>query len=145
MSWRKNISSLYKWVLSLGFRSRMPPTSGSLRRADLLNHLIRNVQGEHYLEIGVNTRAQPGYSRDHILAKLIHGVDPNPATEADFVMTSDVFFAEHCQLVCDVIFIDGLHLFEQTYKDIINGLRFLSGCVPGSGVISRFSSVGSSM
>jgi hypothetical protein len=45
-------------------------------------------------------------------------------------MTSDAFFDELAtkpkQKLFDVIFIDGLHTYEQTFKDIINALHHLN-------------------
>ena len=40
-------------------------------------------------------------------------------------MTSDEFFKKNRQNF-DIIFLDGLHTYEQTIKDIDNGLRFLN-------------------
>lgn len=107
-------------------RFGLPDPSGGLSRAELINQIIRLVNGTKYLEIGVNTPKQPGYSRDSIVADLVHGVDPNTDTEAEFQMTSDEFFSNHCTETYDVIFVDGLHLFEQAYKDIVNALAALS-------------------
>ena len=38
-------------------------------------------------------------------------------------MTSDKFFKDNEKF--DIIFIDGLHTFEQTIKDIDNSIKFL--------------------
>lgn len=107
-------------------KGEVPPPAGHLSRAQLINHVISKIGKRKYLEIGVNTRDQPGYSRDQISSHLIHGVDPNPATEADYVMTSDEFFSDHATEIYDVIFVDGLHTFEQAFKDIENALRRLA-------------------
>ena len=104
----------------------LPAPKGKLSRAEVINLVIEEIKASSYLEIGVNTQAQPGYSRDKIVAGLVHGVDPNVETEAEFHMTSDLFFSDHCNLTYDVIFIDGLHLFEQTYKDITNAISVLA-------------------
>ena len=40
-------------------------------------------------------------------------------------MTSDEFFKEN-NLFFDVIFIDGLHTYEQCSKDVINSIKFLN-------------------
>jgi hypothetical protein len=39
-------------------------------------------------------------------------------------ITSDVFFKNNT-IIFDVIFIDGLHTYEQVRKDVVNSLRFL--------------------
>lgn len=53
------------------------------------------------------------------------GVDPNTSTRATIYKTSDDFFKENKEIF-DIIFIDGLHLKEQVYKDIKNSLKFIS-------------------
>jgi hypothetical protein len=95
-----------------------------MTRTELLNALIVKNNYEKYLEIGVNTPAQPGYNWSGINAKLKHGVDPN--VETTFSVTSDYFFKNIAAIKYDIIFVDGLHIFEQSYKDIINGLQFLN-------------------
>lgn len=69
---------------------------------------------------------------DQVLVENCFGVDPNPATGADFVMTSDEFFENHCDRDFDLIFIDGLHTGEQVARDIENSLKFLS---PGGTIV----------
>jgi len=103
-----------------------PECAGQLTRVEVLNRVIASIGATRYLEIGVNTRDQPGYSRDSIAVKIKHGVDPNPETAADFIETSDSFFASEKAGLYDVIFIDGLHLFEQAYRDLSNSLDHLS-------------------
>ncbi|MCA6478658.1 MAG: class I SAM-dependent methyltransferase [Chitinophagaceae bacterium] len=76
------------------------------------------------MEIGVNTPAQPGYSHNSIKVKLKHGVDPN--VDTTFKMESDIFFNTYINQKYDIIFVDGLHLYEQAYRDIINSLNYLN-------------------
>lgn len=97
-----------------------------MTRAQLINHLIKKNSYKSYLEIGVNTPAQPGWSHDSIDIELKHGVDPNPDVHATFPVPSDEFFATHIKQKYDIIFIDGLHIFEQAYRDIINALKWLN-------------------
>ena len=52
-------------------------------------------------------------------------MDINPASDADYIMSSDSYFANYHQKF-DIIFIDGLHLYEQVLKDIINSLHHLN-------------------
>lgn len=120
---RKKIRILRERLLS----GRVTPEcAGQLTRIEVLNRVISSIGATRYLEIGVNTRDQPGYSRDSILVKVKHGVDPNPNTAADFIETSDSFFRSKRVGLYDVIFIDGLHLFEQAYRDLSNSLDHLS-------------------
>lgn len=102
-----------------------------MTRSDIINLFIQNYGYRSYLEIGVNTPAQPGYNWDNITVETKHGVDPNEKTKATFVMTSDEFFEKHTAMKYDLIFIDGLHLFEQAYRDIVHSL----GCLSENGTI----------
>ena len=63
------------------------------------------------------------------------GVDPDPESAATCHLTSDEFFniLDHngfeeikSDFKFDIVFIDGLHLWEQCYKDINNALNHLS-------------------
>lgn len=95
-----------------------------MTRIELLNALIEHYGYKTYLEIGVNTPAQPGYSHEGIHVQTKHGVDPN--VDTTFRMTSDDFFATH-NTTYDIVFVDGLHTFEQAYRDIVNALNRLNG------------------
>ncbi len=56
------------------------------------------------------------------------GVDPNPQTDhTNFKLTSDKFFYYlNASIKYDIVFIDGLHTYEQVRKDILNSLDHLS-------------------
>lgn len=95
-----------------------------MTRTELLNSLIEKNNYKKYLEIGVNTPSQPGYNWKGIEIELKHGVDPNVNTT--YQVTSDEFFEKLISTKYDIIFVDGLHLFEQVYKDIINSLNNLN-------------------
>ena len=110
---------------------RTPEPSQVLSRAEVINRVLASTGAERYLEIGVNTKEQPGYSRDKICVDVKHGVDPNPLTDADYIMTSDEFFATNSETY-DVVFVDGLHLFEQALRDCLHALDVLN---PGGVVI----------
>lgn len=95
-----------------------------MTRTKLINFLIKRYKYKTYLEIGVNTPAQPGYNFESVKVDLRHGVDPN--VDTTFKMTSDEFFNEKINMKYDIIFIDGLHIFEQVYRDITNSLKWLN-------------------
>jgi len=95
-----------------------------MTRTELINGLIQKNNYKTYLEIGVNTPAQPGYNWVGVNISTKHGVDPN--VDTTYKMTSDEFFEKHVSQKYDIIFIDGLHLHEQVYKDITNSLNFLN-------------------
>lgn len=93
---------------------------GSLDKYKTLQKLHHDLKPNLYLEIGV----QKGRSLDIANCQAI-GIDPNPRTiakENQIIrsITSDEFFATNPQILPDLIFIDGLHLFEQALKDFIN-------------------------
>jgi len=88
-------------------------------RTDVINSFIR--EDSRYLEIGV----QSGKNFRKIECSDKISVDPNPAAGATFQMPSDEFFEKNTEIF-DVVFIDGLHLFEQVLRDILNALDCLS-------------------
>lgn len=94
-----------------------------MNRIEIINSLIKKNSYKTYLEIGVNTPAQPGYSHTSIEIETKHGVDPN--VDTTFKMTSDNFFTQNKNFY-DIIFVDGLHIFDQAYRDITNSLKFLN-------------------
>jgi hypothetical protein len=97
-------------------------------RVDLINFFIQKNKYINYLEIGV----RDGRTFKQINALHKDGVDPgiecsNP-TEVNYPMISDEFFdliKDHKDIKYDIIFIDGLHLWEQVNKDINNSLNHL--------------------
>ena len=94
-----------------------------MTRTELINGLIQKNGYKTYLEIGVNTPAQPGYNWVGVKIPVKHGVDPNVNTT--YQMGSDEFFKDFIQQKYDIVFVDGLHLHEQAYRDIVNSLENL--------------------
>ena len=90
-------------------------------RVALVNMLLRKFDFDtvRYLEIGcgVNTLFDAVAARNKI------GVDP--VSGGTHRMTSDAFFAANKERF-DVIFIDGLHEYEQVRRDALNALACLS-------------------
>lgn len=111
-------------------RKRKP----SYTRAQLINDLIAKHGYKSYLEIGVNTPAQPGWSHDLVQVDVKHGVDPAPEVQATFPVPSDEFFEKHIKQKYDIVFVDGLHIFEQAYRDIVNSLKWLN---PGGIIVAH--------
>jgi SAM-dependent methyltransferase len=90
---------------------------------DLLVFLAKRLKAPYYLEIGVQNRAN---NLDKIPAAVKVGVDPDPQAKADYVMTSDEFFAQWgLDRKFDLIFIDGLHHADQVARDFTHALRVL--------------------
>ncbi len=105
------------------------PDRASTRR---INRLVSGLGVEsNYLEIGVRC----GGTFENVLASKRTGVEPYPVFDPEhlpsgtrmFVMTSDEFFARlDPGTRFDVVFVDGLHHYEQAYRDTINAMRHLS-------------------
>lgn len=91
-------------------------------RISLCNHMIVKNHLASYLEIGTRNKA---HMNDQILAKRRASVDPDPAAEPEYLMTSDDYFAKHDEKF-DLIFIDGLHTGAQVRRDIDNALAALT-------------------
>lgn len=91
-------------------------------RYDIINFLIKKNNYKKYLEIGVFRRT---LNFDKIKIEYKKCVDPMPEAAADFIATSNNFFEKNEEMF-DIIFIDGLHLQEQVFKDITNSLESLS-------------------
>ncbi|MDP2013677.1 MAG: class I SAM-dependent methyltransferase, partial [Actinomycetota bacterium] len=102
-----------------------PGTSvASIRRVQMLESLFDAPT--RYLEIGI----WKGHTFSAVQFDHKDGVDPSPqyfarrrCGESIHRMTSDAFFAQGPQSKpYDVIFLDGLHTFEQTARDVWNSM-----------------------
>lgn len=87
-------------------------------RTDFLNELISRNGYRTYLEIGC--------WNDDCFSKIAapHKVGVDPRSGGTLRLTSDDFFARNAERF-DLIFIDGLHLYEQVRKDILHSLEVL--------------------
>ena len=113
-------------------------------RVDTVQALIDSLRATNYLEIGV----QSGDTYFWIKARKKMAVDPRFLFSAwdklrwmrwnsynvfneYYPVASDTFFSKKSGLLkrrgLDVVFVDGLHTFEQSLSDIENALRFLRG------------------
>lgn len=107
-----------------------------MTRIDIINHLIARYFPEecHYFEVGVS---DPNHCFNHIRASHKAGVDPgleHGPGAVKYPFTSDEFFhrlgAGDLDLDSvhkwNIIFIDGLHLAPQVFRDLINSLDHIS-------------------
>jgi hypothetical protein len=93
-----------------------------------INHLAKNLSASRYLEIGVRRGAT--FNAIDIATKV--GVDPKfifnfadyQSERVSFFETiSDSYFVDQAASEkFDIIFLDGLHTFEQTFRDFCNAL-----------------------
>ena len=102
-------------------------------RWDLIEYLIKKNNYKNYLEIGCDKNQL--FSKVNINNKI--GVDP--VSGGNVRKTSDDFFKEN-KSNFDIVFIDGLHTYEQVKKDILNsvnclldeGIILVHDCMPDS-------------
>ena len=87
-------------------------------RWDLIDYLIKKNNYKNYLEIGCDKNQL--FSKVNIGNKI--GVDP--VSGGNVRKTSDDFFKEN-KSSFDIVFIDGLHTYEQVKRDILNSVNFL--------------------
>jgi hypothetical protein len=87
-------------------------------RWDLIEYLIKKNNYKNYLEIGCDKNQL--FSKVNIDNKI--GVDP--VSGGNVRKTSDDFFKEN-KSSFDIVFIDGLHTYEQVKRDILNSVNFL--------------------
>jgi hypothetical protein len=88
-------------------------------RVAIVNLLLADRPNGRYLEIG----CADNVLFDAVMAADKTGVDP--ARGGTHRMTSDAFFAAGVEAPFDVIFIDGLHLYPQVRRDLVNALAHL--------------------
>lgn len=84
-------------------------------RIAVVNYLVSHKPGGDYLEIG----CAANQLFDAVMTPHKVGVDP--ARGGTHRMTSDAFFASEAGMF-DVIFIDGLHLYDQVHRDLAHAL-----------------------
>lgn len=88
-------------------------------RTKILKEIIYFKKFDSYLEIGCDL--DENFSKIDLKNKI--GVDPKSG--GTHRMTSDTFFLNNKEKF-DLIYIDGLHTYEQAIKDIKNSLKFLN-------------------
>ena len=97
-----------------------------MNRTDIINTFINKYDYQSYLEIGL------GSGLNYTWVKSFDKIGVDPSDEYQYTtyrITSDEFF-ETIQPTLnkkyDIIFIDGLHTADQSYKDVINAVRYLN-------------------
>ena len=91
----------------------------NIKRWDLIQNIIDKKRYDNYLEIGCDK--DQSFSKIKVKNKI--GVDP--VSGGNIRSTSDQFFSTNTSKF-DIIFIDGLHHYEQVIKDVNNSLQILN-------------------
>ena len=126
---RKLPAGLLRQRLEVSFRG-LPSGHSVGCRATRINSIAKQMSRcEDYLEVGV----QYGFTLASVEVKNKTGVDPNLMFNPKLApgvklhrTTSDEFFSELPEEIqYDLIFLDGLHTFEQTARDFLNALKHL--------------------
>jgi predicted O-methyltransferase YrrM len=88
-------------------------------RLDLIKMALKKTDAKKYLEIGCD--------KDRIFGNIVceHKVGVDPVRGGTHRMFSDEFFDQNIENF-DVVFIDGLHEYEQVTRDFNNSLKFLN-------------------
>lgn len=98
---------------------RLPIPFENHHRLDIIQKLIARTNATRYLEIGCDKNQ----IFKHIRCETKIGVDP--VRGGTHRMTSDDFFKSYRDKKFQVIFIDGLHHYDQVTRDVNNSLEFL--------------------
>ena len=93
-------------------------------RWDLIEYLIKKYNYTNYLEIGCD--------RDQLFSKvkIQNKIGVDPFSGGTVRKTSDEFFLENNEKF-DIVFIDGLHIYSQVKKDILNSVQ----CLKPNGIV----------
>lgn len=95
-----------------------------ITRTEILNKIIEKYNFKSYLEIGVRV---PAENFDKINVSFKESIDPAPSGPCTYKVTSDYFFANYGKdKKYDIIFVDGLHTYAQSYRDVINSISIMN-------------------
>jgi len=98
-----------------------------ITRTNIINKLIKDSQHHRYLEIGIGNNE----NFNNIICNHKESVDPaigqySAAAPTYKLSSNDFFNIQLPDTKWDIIFIDGLHEYEQVYKDLTNSIKHLA-------------------
>lgn len=114
-----------------------------MNRIDLINEIVLRNNKSTYLEIGVargttffqiecenKVAVDPKFMFNGLKKLIWKYKNPTNKNNQYFNLTSDEFFTKEKDFLknlngIDVIFIDGLHTFENSLQDVLNSLKYL--------------------
>jgi len=119
----RNLREIYKLIFHKKYTKHYFEFEDNFfNRHAFINRAISKFENCKYLEIGVANNNV--FNSIPLKIENKFGVDPDNG--GNFRMTSDEFFKKYNDLKFDVIFIDGLHIYEQCQKDCINSMKQLN-------------------
>ena len=112
------INKVYHLIFSEKFSKKINFNFDKRNRLDLIKHVIKKNDYKKYLEIGCHN--------NEVFDKIeIEKIGVDPISGGNYRGTSDKFFKENVKNF-DCIFIDGLHEYNQTKRDILNSIEILN-------------------
>ena len=116
----KNIVEIYSYFVR--GQNKIEYENSFYTRQAFVNKCLNKFDNPTYLEIGVS------YNElfNSIPLKLSNKYGVDPKMGGNFRMNSDEFFFKYPNIKFDVVFIDGLHHYEQVQKDTINSIKHLN-------------------
>ena len=112
------LNKVYHLFFSEKFSKKIDYNFDNKSRIDLIKYVIEKNKYKNYLEIGCN-------SDDVFNHITIEKTGVDPVSGGNFRGTSDEFFSQNSKNY-DCIFIDGLHVYQQVIKDILNSIKILN-------------------
>jgi len=114
------INYLFNKIFKENFKNKLNVDwSKTSKRHTVINNIIKHKNYKKYLEIGC--------FKDETFSKIDieHKVGVDPISGGTIRETSDSFFLKNKDTF-DIIFIDGLHKYQQVKKDIFNSIKFIN-------------------